>query len=80
MGITRDSWTTASPQDAPPGGRDRVEMDVPRHRPERGLVLHHLGPIASLEDMAAEAVSSRRGVGVSREEPLHAWRDSAEAF
>ena len=47
-------------------------MDVPGHGPEVGLVLHQFGAIATLEDMAAEPVSSRPGVGVAGEERLHA--------
>ena len=55
-------------------GADGVEVHVPRHRPEVGLVLNQFSAIAPLEDMAAEAMSSRPGVGVGGEEPLHAAR------
>ena len=47
-------------------------MHVPRHRPEVGLVFHEFDPITPLEDMAAEAMSSRPGVGIGGEERLHA--------
>jgi hypothetical protein len=54
------------------GGADGVEVDIPRHSPEVGLVLHQLGAITTLEHVPAEPVPSGPGVGVVPEERLHA--------
>ena len=53
-------------------GADPVEVHVARHRPEVGLVLDQLGPIATQEDMPAEPMAPRSGVGIGGEEGLYA--------
>ena len=55
-------------------GADGIEMHVPRDGPEVCLILNQLGPVSALEHVTAEVVPSCRGVGVRRQEALHASR------
>jgi hypothetical protein len=55
-------------------GSNRVEMNVPGHGPQVGLILRQLDPVPTLEHVPAQVVPPRPDVHIGRKKPVHPAR------